>query len=100
MSKTLVAYFSASGTTAKLARNLSEAVNADLYEIRPAVAYTHADLNWMDRSSRSSVEMNDPTSRPALADADAPVANAERSFWAFRSGGMWPHPHQQLSGAV
>ncbi len=58
MSKTLVAYFSASGVTAKLAKNLAEAAGADLYEIKPAVPYTNADLNWQDKKSRSSVEMN------------------------------------------
>ena len=74
MSKTLVAYFSAGGTTAKAAKNLAEAAGADLYEIRPAVPYTKADLNWMDKKSRSSVEMNDKSSRPALADKDANIA--------------------------
>ena len=53
MSKTLAAYFSASGTTAKAAKSLADAANADLYEIRPAVPYTKADLNWMDKKSRS-----------------------------------------------
>ena len=75
MSKKLVAYFSASGVTAATARKLAGAVGADLYEIRPQVAYTRADLNWMDKKSRSSVEMNDKTSRPALAAKDAPVAD-------------------------
>ncbi len=74
MSKTLVAYFSASGTTAKAAKNLAEAAGADLYEIKPAVPYTQADLNWMDKKSRSSVEMNDKSSRPALADQDADIS--------------------------
>ncbi len=83
MSKLLVAYFSASGTTAKLAQNLAQAADAGLYEIRPAVAYTSADLNWMDRNSRSSVEMNDRSSRPALADTNAPVADADTIFLGF-----------------
>ena len=74
MSKTLVAYFSASGTTAKVAKNLAEAAGADLYEIKPAEPYTQADLNWMDKKSRSSVEMNDKSSRPALADKDADIS--------------------------
>lgn len=65
--KFLVAYFSASGTTAKAAWKLSEAIGADLYEIKPEVPYSSADLNWMDKKSRSSVEMNDPSSRPAIA---------------------------------
>ena len=59
----LVAYFSASGTTALTAKNLAEAVGADLYEIRPAVSYTDADLDWTDKKSRSSVEMNNKSGR-------------------------------------
>ncbi|MBP3489350.1 MAG: NAD(P)H-dependent oxidoreductase [Roseburia sp.] len=66
--KILVAYFSASGVTAKAAWKLAEAAGADLFEIRPEVPYTSADLNWMDKKSRSSVEMNDPSSRPAIAE--------------------------------
>ena len=65
--KTLVAYFSASGVTAGVARKLAEAAGADLYEIKPEKPYTSADLNWTNRHSRSSVEMNDPASRPAIA---------------------------------
>ena len=65
MSKTLVAYFSASGVTAKLAKNLAEAAEADIYEIKPAVPYTNADLNWQNKNSRSSVEMNDKSFRPS-----------------------------------
>lgn len=67
MSKILVAYFSASGVTAKVAEKLSKAIDADLYEIEPAEPYTKADLNWMDKKSRSTVEMNDRSSRPAIA---------------------------------
>ena len=66
MSRKLVAYFSASGVTAKLAETLSEAIGADLYAIEPEVPYTKADLNWMNKNSRSSVEMKDPASRPAI----------------------------------
>lgn len=66
--KILVAYFSASGVTAKAAWKLAEASGADLYEIKPEVPYTSADLNWMDKKSRSSIEMNNPSSRPAIAD--------------------------------
>ena len=80
MSKKLVAYFSASGTTANVAKNLAKAAGADLYEIRPAVAYTKADLNWMDKSSRSSVEMRDKSSRPALADNSADIAAYDTIF--------------------
>lgn len=70
MSKKLVAYFSASGTTRKVASAVAEALNADLHEIKPAVAYTSADLNWMDKKSRSSVEMADKKFRPQLAEDD------------------------------
>ena len=88
MRKTLVAYFSAGGTTARVAKELAQAVGADLYEIKPAVPYTKADLNWMNKKSRSSVEMNDKSSRPALADRDANIAPMTPSCWAFPSGGM------------
>lgn len=67
MSKKLVAYFSASGITAKVAENLADAIGADIFEIQPEVPYTKADLNWMDKKSRSTIEMSDPTSRPAIA---------------------------------
>lgn len=70
----LTAYFSAGGTTARAAKALAKAAGADLYEIRPAVPYTRADLNWTDRNSRSSVEMNDRHFRPALADPKIPIA--------------------------
>lgn len=66
MNRTLVAYFSASGVTAKLAENLAEAIGADIFEIEPEVPYTTADLDWTNKQSRSSVEMNDPKSRPAV----------------------------------
>ena len=83
MSKTLVAYFSASGSTAKLAQTLAGAAQAELYEIRPEIPYERKDLNWMDRHSRSTMEMQDPNCRPPLADLDAPVAEAERVFLGF-----------------
>ncbi len=67
MAKTLVAYFSASGTTAKVAKDLAAATSADLFEITPTQPYTRADLNWNDKGSRSSIEMNDETCRPAIA---------------------------------
>ena len=79
----LVAYFSATGTTARAAKALADSVGGALYEIKPAVPYTSADLNWMDKSSRSSVEMKDPHSRPALADTDAPVAEHDVIFLGF-----------------
>ncbi len=68
MSKALVAFFSASGVTAKVAARLAGAIEADLYEIRPEQEYTSADLNWQDKQSRSSVEMNDRSSRPAIGN--------------------------------
>lgn len=67
MSRKLVAYFSASGVTAKVAEKLSEAIGADLYAIEPEVPYTKADLDWMDKKSLSTIEMNNPASRPAIA---------------------------------
>ena len=83
MSKTLVAYFSASGTTAGVAKKLANAAGADLYEIRPAVPYTQADLNWTDKKSRSSVEMNDSSSRPALADQNANIGAYDTILLGF-----------------
>ena len=67
MSKKLVAYFSASGVTAKVAETLAEAIGADIFEIEPKVPYTEADLNWMDKKARSTIEMSDPASRPEIA---------------------------------
>ena len=83
MSKKLVAYFSASGVTAKVADMLADAVGADIYEIRPEVPYTKADLNWMDKKSRSTIEMNDRTSRPAIVDKNAKVEQYDTVFLGF-----------------
>lgn len=83
MSKKLVAYFSASGVTAKAAKALAEAAQADLYEIKPETPYTDADLNWMNRQSRSSVEMNDPSFRPAIADKSASIEAYDVIFVGF-----------------
>ena len=83
MSKKLVAYFSASGTTAGVAKNLAQAVGADLYEIKPETPYTRADLNWQDKNSRSSVEMNDKSNRPALANKDANIAAYDTILLGF-----------------
>ena len=83
MSKTLIAYFSAQGSTAKLAKALAAAAEAELYEIKPAVPYERRDLNWMDKKSRSTLEMQDPDCRPELADTDAPLAEAEVVFLGF-----------------
>ena len=83
MRKKLVAYFSASGVTAKVADMLADAVGADIYEICPEVPYTKADLNWMDKKSRSTIEMNDRTSRPAIADKNAKVEQYDTIFLGF-----------------
>ena len=83
MSTKLVAYFSASGTTQRLAQRLAGAIDAPIYQILPEVPYTQADLNWRDRISRSSLEMQDLSSRPPLADHDAPVADADVIFVGF-----------------
>ena len=83
MNKTLVAFFSASGNTKRVAEKLAAAIDSDLYEIKPDVPYTSADLNWRDRHSRSSVEMNDPSSRPELADYHANIAGYDRIFLGF-----------------
>ena len=81
--KTIVAYFSAGGTTAKLSKTLASAAEAELYEIRPAVPYERRDLNWMDKKSRSTLDMQDPDGRPELADTDAPLAEADVIFVGF-----------------
>ena len=83
MAKTLVAYFSASGTTERVARTLADAAGADLFEIEPAQKYTSADLNWNNKSSRSSVEMNDETCRPAIASTVADMAAYDTVFVGF-----------------
>ena len=71
--KRLVAFFSAGGTTKKVAEMVAETGNCDLYEIAPKVKYTKSDLNWMDKKSRSSVEMNDKKFRPEIADSDLDI---------------------------
>ena len=81
--KILVAYFSASGVTAKAAWKLSEAIGADLHEIKPEVPYSSADLNWMDKKSRSSVEMNDLSSRPTIAEKLADMEKYDVVFVGF-----------------
>lgn len=81
--KKLVAYFSTSGVTAKAAKVLSEAANADLYEIKPEIPYTRADLNWTDSSSRSSVEMKDKSFRPAIADNSVDLSAYDVIFIGF-----------------
>ena len=83
MSKKLVAYFSASGITRNVAKMVAEAAGADLYEITPKEAYTKADLNWMDKKSRSSVEMADKKIRPEITDTDAKIAEYDEIFLGF-----------------
>ena len=83
MSKKLVAYFSASGITESVARNLSQTAGADLYRIQPEVPYTSADLDWMNKKSRSSIEMNDPASRPAIAAEDLDISSYDVVFLGF-----------------
>ena len=83
MSRKLVAYFSASGITARGAKNLADAIEADLFEIVPAVPYTHADLDWCNENSRSSLEMKDPASRPAVEKIRKNMAEYDVIFVGF-----------------
>ena len=83
MSKILVAYFSASGVTKKVAEKLAALVNADIHEIKPKVPYTKADLNWMDKKSRSSVEMNDKTFRPEIVKEDLNLSSYDTILLGF-----------------
>lgn len=83
MGKVLVAYFSASGVTAKTAKNLAKAANADMYEITPAKPYTNDDLNWRNKKSRSSIEMADKSFRPALADTNSDISKYDTILLGF-----------------
>ena len=83
MSKALVAYFSASGVTKRAAENLAKAAGADLFEIVPEKIYTSADLNWQDKQSRSSVEMNDRNSRPAISSRIEDIKQYSHVFVGF-----------------
>lgn len=83
MGKLLVAYFSASEVTKKKAEMIAEITKADIYEIAPKVLYTKDDLNWMDKKSRSSIEMNDKKFRPELADKDANIASYDTIILGF-----------------
>lgn len=83
MAKQLVAFFSASGTTKRVAADLAKAIEADLFEIEPERPYTRSDLNWNDRGSRSSVEMNDDSSRPAIASEVADMASYDIVYVGF-----------------
>lgn len=79
----LTAYFSASGTTAKASKALAEAAGADLFEIEPEVPYTKADLNWMDKKSRSTLEMNNPAARPAIKSSIENMNDYDVIFLGF-----------------
>ncbi len=83
MSKTLVAYFSATGTTAKVAEKLSEAIGADIFEIEPKTPYAAADLDWQDEHSRSTIEMNTPDSRSEIAVQRGDLAEYDTIFVGF-----------------
>ena len=83
MAKKLVAYFSASGVTAKVADMLADAIGADIHEICPKIPYTKEDLNWMNKKSRSSIEMNDKTIRPEIAESNVQIDNYDVIFLGF-----------------
>ena len=83
MSKKLVAYFSASGTTKTSAEKLSKLLNCDIYEIKPKTKYTTADLDYMDTKSRTTIECKDRNCRPELADKDAKIANYDTIILGF-----------------
>ena len=83
MSRVLVAYFSASGVTEHTAKAVAKAVGADVFEIRPVEPYTRADLNWTNKQSRSSVEMNDPESRPAIRETVDNISQYDVVFIGF-----------------
>lgn len=83
MSRRLVAYFSATGTTAKVAETLADAIGANLFEIEPEVPYTKEDLDWRNKNSRSSVEMKDKAFRPAIVNADAGIQEYDEIFIGF-----------------
>lgn len=83
MSKKLVAYFSASGTTKKAAEHLAKAASADLFEIKPAVPYSRADLDWTNKKSRSSIEMQNPDSRPAISEQLSNIEDYDTIFIGF-----------------
>ena len=83
MTKSLVVYFSASGVTADIASKIAKATGSDIYEIEPTVPYSNADLNWMDKNSRSSVEMRDKSFRPEIKNTDAHIENYDVIYLGF-----------------
>lgn len=96
MSKRLVTYFSASGVTAKVAENLADAIGADIFEIQLKVSYTKADLNWMDKKVRSTIEMSDPASRPAIAAKRDNIAEYDTIFVGYSSVKYIKNPNFNL----
>lgn len=86
MSETLVAYFSTTGVTEKVAKEIAQISGADLFAIKPEIPYTSADLNWMDKNSRSTIEMQDHSSRPAIAET---VSNIEKYDTIFLGFPIW-----------
>ena len=101
MSKSLFAYFSASGVTAKVTENLADAIGADIFEIQPEVPYTKADLNWMDKKSRSTIEMSDPTSRPAIVAKRDNMDEYDTIFVGFPYLVVYcSDDHQYISGKL
>ena len=83
MSKFLVAYFSATGVTKEVAENIKDVLGADIYEIKPKVPYTNPDLNWMDKQSRTTIEMEDKSSRPEIVDDKLKLENYDIVFLGF-----------------
>ena len=83
MSNTLVAYFSATGTTKKLAENLAESISSDIFEIKPKISYTSDDLDWLNKNSRSSVEMRDKSARPEILDKLEDITQYDIIYLAF-----------------
>ena len=83
MTKCLVAYFSATGVTKKVGEDLAQVMGCDTYEIKPETPYTEADLNWMDKSSRSSIEMKDKNSRPPILGNNFSVSEYDVIFLGF-----------------
>ena len=95
MKKVLVAYFSASGVTKGVAQQLAEVTGGTLHEIKPAQPYTDADLDWRDKQSRSSVEMQDKSSRPAITDKLKNMQDYDPHLVVHL-----PHDHQYLHGGI
>ena len=89
MAKTLVAYFSATGTTMNVANRLARATDSDLFAIVPADPYTSADLNWRDKQSRSTLEAADPSCRPTISSRVEHIEDYDTIFWDSPSGGTW-----------